>query len=157
MARKAREKSAAGVYAVTLKGNKKIFSAKKMKEEFLNAAGRYLGDGLLGCRFSADKAELLVKESPKGISVDMKPLTTSFARAYNKANNTEGKVFADRFKSVPVGDDELQKACIAYLEGGKPAAPFESRARRTAAKPESVREELKPVPKQRNTMPSWLL
>lgn len=165
MSRKAREKSSTGVYAVTVRGNDTIFSSKKMKEVFLTAAEKYLGDGLLGIRFSPDKAEMLVKESPSGISKDMKPLTTSFARSCNRANKTGGKVFADRFKSVPVETDELRRECIAYLEGGKPAMPFKRGNRQTSAKPakpeikkpEPVREEPAPTPRRQHTMPSWLL
>lgn len=124
MSRQAREKSSTGIYAVTLRGNGNIFATKQMRELFTTSAEYYIADGLLGIRFSDNKVDMLICESTKGISVDMKSLTTSFARAYNKYNNVDGNVFADRFRSVPIEDEESQKKCLAYMKGGIIAAAF---------------------------------
>lgn len=146
MARKAREVSSTGNYAVILRGIDKIFEDRAMKGIFCATADGFLGNRLLAIRFYDDRAEMLVSESEKGISMDMKPLVTSFARSYNRIMESTGKVFADRFKSVPVETDELLKECLAYLKGGEPAAPFKSRARGASAagkKPEKKPAQVK--------------
>lgn len=117
MARKARVKSKTGIYAVILRGFDKIFATKKMKEAFYDATQKYIGKGLLGIKFSQGNVEMLIKESEKGISMDIKPLITSFARTYNRETGNEGKVFMDRFKSVPIEDSETQNRFEAYLNG----------------------------------------
>lgn len=177
MARKAREKSSTGIYAVILCGTENIFNEQEMRESFSETVKKYLGKGLLGIRFYDDKVHMLVKESDDGISLDMKPLVTSFARTYNRAHEIEGKVWRDRFKSVPVESLAVKKECIDYLNGGELATPYISGARVAAAakkpaikkaaekkvekKPvqvmkEEVKKEDKPV-KKKNTLPSWLL
>ena len=177
MARTAREKSSTGVYAVILCGNENIFSESEMREVFSEAAFGYLGNGLLGLRFYDDKVHMLVKESSNGISLDMKPLTTSFARTYNRVHETQGKVWRDRFKSVPIESRAVKKECTDYLDGGELAAPYipGARASASANKPvikkaiqkkiekksvEPVKaepeKEAKPA-KKKNSLPSWLL
>lgn len=180
MARKAREKSSTGIYAVSLKGQSDIFKTARMKEQFSESCKKYINEGLIAIKFHADKVEMLIKESEKGISMDMKPLITSFARAYNRENDNEGKVFADRFKSIPVEDDKTKAQCIAYLNGGKESADV-FKPKRSANKtnekktdnnikamdqknnikpqPETIKKpepEIKERPKQRN-LPTWLL
>lgn len=119
MARKAREKSKTGVYAVSLRGTAEIFRKQSIKDIFIKTCEKYLGDGLRAIRFSRDKVEMLIMESDNGISLDMKPLITSFARAYNRETGNTGKVFADRFKSIPMDDDETINDVEAYLKGEK--------------------------------------
>ena len=126
MARKARKKSSTGIYAVILRGYDNIFGTKMLRKTFSEAANKYLGEKLMGIRFFNDHVHILVRESEKGISLDMKPLITSFARSYNKEKGNEGKVFADRFKSVPVETAELEAQCIEYLNSGARTAPYES-------------------------------
>lgn len=133
MARKAREKSSTGIYAVMLRGYEDIFESEDMRQAFKAAANKYLGAGLMGIRFLNARADMLVCESDKGISLDMKPLVTSFARTYNRKTGTDGKVFADRFKSVPIETKKLERECKAYLEGGAAPQPYVSGA---AAKPQ---------------------
>lgn len=128
MARKAREKSSTGIYAVMLRGYEDIFESEDMRQAFEAAANKYLGAGLMGIRFLNARADMLVCESDKGISLDMKPLVTSFARTYNRKTGTDGKVFADRFKSVPIETKKLERECKAYLEGGAAPQPYLSGA-----------------------------
>ena len=163
MARKAREKSSTGFYAVILRGNENIFEETAMQEEFCAAAKRYLGNGLWGIRFFDDAVHMLIEESEKGISLDMKPLVTSFARTYNRAHDTEGKVFADRFRSVPIDSRTVKKICIEYLNGGEPAAPY-IMGRAAAEKKPEVKKPVKkaePEPqkpaRKKQQLPSWLL
>lgn len=132
MARKAREKSSTGNYAVVLKCIDEIFKSKKVKNMFIECAQQYLGDGLRGIRVSSGMAEMLIHESGKGISMDMKPLMTSFARAYNREFENEGKIFADRFKSTPVEDEAAYENCIKYLENGKSSSLFNGEKKKAA-------------------------
>lgn len=179
MARKAREVSSTGVYAVIIKGAWDIFSEDEMKAAFYEAAEKYLGDGLMGIRLEGGRAEMLVCESEDGISKDMKPLMTSFARTYNRVHETSGRIYCDRFKSVPVEDDETEKACISYLEGGALAELYTAGRKPQTVKPERVKKsepvkkksepvstpepEVKqeaaeaPKPKKKKDLPSWLL
>lgn len=184
MARKAREKSSTGIYAVILRGNGDVFKTEEMREAFLETAKKYLDRGLIGVVFSDSRADMLVRESDKGISMDMKPLITSFARTYNREYDTDGRVFADRFKSVPVETRALERACRAYMKGGEIAAPYilnaapaakpvkkaapkkgsarpvKKGAASTAVKPAAKQAEESapaPKPKKKNNLPSWLL
>lgn len=182
MARTARVVSSTGLYAVILKSTEDIFSERKTKDCFKEIAMKYLGDGLLGIRFRSNYVHMFIKESEKGISMDMKPLTTSFARTYNRKRAIIGKVFADRFKSVPVEDDKLKTECEKYFNGGtapkvyggpqpkknsvstsdakpaakkeKPAANVRKQSEKTA---EKTQEEVKRQVRRRNELPSWLL
>lgn len=145
MARKAREKSSTGDYAVTLKCVEEIFKSKKVKVMFIECAQQYLGDGLRGIRVSNSQAEMLIHESEKGISMDMKPLMTSFARAYNREFENEGKIFADRFKSVPVEEAEDYENCIKYLDNGKSSSLFNGEKKKpSAVAKQTVKKETKP-------------
>gem|GEM_PF-403092 len=182
MARKAREKSSTGVYAIVLRGNGEIFKSERMREVFYDTAKKYLRRGLIGVVFSDSRADMLVRESAAGISMDMKPLITSFARTYNRENETDGKVFADRFRSVPVESRADDRKCRAYMKGGEiapqymigaaPAVkPVEKKTKKPAAKktatkkaapvpekkPEPVPETPAAKPKKKNNLPSWLL
>lgn len=168
MARKAREKSSTGIYAVMLRGNTDIFAQTEMRDEFIAAANTYLDKGLMGIRFADNSVDMLISETKKGISMDMKPLITSFARTYNRTHKIDGKVFADRFKSVPVESDELRAVCLEYLGGGEKAAPYLSgrktsvpRAAKKTAAPAEIPippEQIAPKPKKKkSSLPSWLL
>lgn len=170
MARKAREKSATGMYAVLLRGvEDTIFKSKKRRDLFAELAQTHLGRGLCSIDFKNDSVGMLVEESDAGLGVDMKPLLISFARAYNKERGISGKVFKDRFKSCPVEIiDESDYDGFFETQGGKdifkaktaPAAkPQPKKVEKPAAKkPEPKPEpEVKPAPKKRNDMPTWLL
>ncbi len=156
MARTARAISSTGIYAVILKGITDVFADADMKNAFREGAEKYIGEGLLGIRFSDNRVDMLIEESEKGISMDMKPLTTSFARTYNRENGSDGKVFADRFKSVPVEDDETEAECVEYLNGGAMALPYMSVREmqgKAPAEPKKVKkpEANKPKPVKKKT------
>lgn len=169
MARKAREKSITGKYVIMLRGTESdLFSGKETRDLFAETVSEYLKDGLCGIRFFDDKTVMLAKESEKGIGMDLKPVLIRFARAYNKVMENNGKVFADRFKSIPVENADFEKECVDFLNGKNEKNPFESsgekrtekktvkKAEKPTAKPAPKAEE-KPVQKRRNDMPTWLL
>lgn len=169
MARKAREVSSTGIYAVILRGLENLFLKKELIDVFNDDCAKFLGDGLLGIRFYGDRVDMLVKESEQGISKDMKPLITSFARAYNRMSGYNGKVFVDRFKSVPVETEEDKAACLEYLDGGKKTEQYKSRivgrtrqsdsdkVKKSAVPAVSSPEPEKKPKTKRDSMPSWLL
>ena len=178
MARKARVKSSTGKYIILLRGMEDtIFRTKRIKDMFNETVTEYLGKNMLGIRFFADRVVIFAKESKNGIAMDLKPVLIKFARAYNRERGVDGKVFMDRFKSLPVEDKEFEKQCKDFVEGAKVKDPFEAKVVRAAApkkevakaepkkaakpapkKPEPKPEpEVKPAPKKRNDMPTWLL
>lgn len=178
MARKARVKSSTGKYIILLRGMEDtIFRTKKTKDMFNETIESYLGKNMLGIRFFADRVVMLAKESKNGIAMDLKPVLIKFARAYNRERGIDGKVFMDRFKSLPVEDKEFEEQCKDYVSGLKVKDPFEVKVERLATpktetakpapkkvakpvekKPEPKPEpEVKPAPKKRNDMPTWLL
>ncbi len=117
MARKAREVSSTGMYAVTVKTNAAVFAGEEVRELFKDCFERFLGDGAKAVLFYDSRVDMLISETERGISADMKSIMTSFSRGCNKLMNTTGKIFAGRFGSVPVEDPETEKKCIAYLSG----------------------------------------
>lgn len=178
MARKARVKSSTGKYIILLRGMEDtIFRTKRIKDMFNETVTEYLGKNMLGIRFFADRVVIFAKESKNGISMDLKPVLIKFARAYNRDRGADGKVFMDRFKSLPVEDKEFEKQCKDFVDGEKVKDPFEVKVVRPATpkketakpapkkvakpapkKPEPKPEpEVKPAPKKRNDMPTWLL
>lgn len=117
MARTARSVSSTGIYAITLRTHKPLFSNEEQREILKECIERYVGEGLMGLKFSDSMAELLVRETERGISADMKSVKISFSRMSNSANEGSGSVFCDRFRSVPVENEETKKSCIEYLDG----------------------------------------
>ena len=130
MARKAREISKSGNYYITLKGNE-LFVTDEDKKMFVEILEKNFATGIVhGYYLTKSEIRLVVKEGEKGISMTMKPVTTSYARYFNRTHEREGKLFADRFKSEPLETDEK-------TEETKPI--------------EEKKEEKK------NKLPSWLL
>ncbi len=151
MARKAREKSETGFYAVLLRGEQEnIFKLKKNRELFSSLANDSFGGTVHNIKFKNDSVTLVVEESGRGLGIDMKPVLISFARAYNKENGITGKVFKDRFKSTPLDTppEDVDFANVDYISAPKPARK---------PKPAKEPETQKPEPKKKNDMPTWLL
>ncbi len=146
MARKAREKSKTGKYIVMLKGiEDTIFKSKKTQEVFKELVENVFGKGLLGIRFFNDRVVMALKESKAGIGMDMKPILISFARTLNRNNGEKGKVFADRFKSIPLEDKDFEAKCMAYINRETTKDPFAPK--RTVA-PKKAEPKAKAAPKK---------
>lgn len=107
MPRKAREKSSTGIYSVMLESEYKIFRDDEDFGEFIGRTDEYLGENVIAFALIENAACLIVKESEKGIGMDIKPLTTSYARYYGTRYGLDGGLFKQRFKSEPIenGDD----------------------------------------------------
>ena len=166
MARKAREISKSGNYYITLKGNE-LFVTDEDKKMFVEILEKNFATGIVhGYYLTKSEIRLVVKEGEKGISMTMKPVTTSYARYFNRTHEREGKLFADRFKSEPLETDEEIEECIKNLEKqAKPkrTAPKKkdvTKVKKTEIKIEKT-EETKPIEEKKeekkNKLPSWLL
>lgn len=107
MARRAREKSSTGIYNVMLRGEK-LFTEEADYDAFIDRMAQYFMDDakIYAYCLMENTACFILKESKNGISKDMKPFVTSYARYYNKAHGENGKVFLDRFKSEPIETKE---------------------------------------------------
>ncbi len=115
MARKAREKSATGMYNVIIKGSAPLFNNDEDYDFFIEILQDYI-DEIYAFAITPSVMAIAMKETDKGIGMDLKPLMTKYARYYNKNNNLEGKLFADRFKSEPILGDKELKNSIALIE-----------------------------------------
>lgn len=160
MAREARKLSSKGLYYIELKGDT-LFKTEDDKKRFLEIANEYFGKGgkIYGYSLTKTSIKMVVKESEKGISMTMKPITVSYARYFNKTHGGEGSIFADRFKSIPYeSKKEVDEAVLALDKGDelpkakkaapkkvvKKAAPKKAEAKKAAPK----QEVKKTVPKK---------
>ena len=100
--------------------------------------------------FKNDSVTVIVKESSNGLGYDMKPVLISFARTYNRERGMAGKVFKDRFKSIPINSpgDTVDFGKSNYI-----SKPKEEKAKSE----KKVTENPKQEPKKKNDMPTWLL
>ena len=169
MARKARVKSSIGVYYIELKGEK-LFFTQADRDKFTETAEEIFADGgkIYGIFLSDTVIRMVVKESAAGISAAMKSLTIVYARYFNKANGLTGKLFTDRFKSIPLDSEAAARRMAKSLddEPVKPEKKSAPKPKTTSQKPaakkeekpknEPQKEEAKPSPKKKN-LPSWLL
>ncbi len=171
MAREARKISSKGMYTVILRGER-LFKSEEDRKVFLELLERYFEGGeVFGYDLSDREIRLVVKETPKGISMTMKPLITSYARYFNRTHNTEGKLFSGRFISEPIESVKERDEAVAALSSPAPlrktrTAGDTKAVKKPAAKPakktgdtkkEEKSEEVKPVKKQKKNMPSYLL
>lgn len=115
MARKAREKSATGMYNIIIKGSVSLFNTDADYDFFIEIMQDYI-DEIYAFAITPSLICIAMKETDKGIGMDLKPLMTKYARYYNKNNNLEGKLFADRFRSEPIENDKELKNSVALIE-----------------------------------------
>ena len=181
MAREARKISKSGNYYIVLKGEE-LFVTDGDRKMFVEILEKNFATGIVhGYELAKDEIRLVVKEGEKGISMTMKPVTTSYARYFNRTHDREGKLFIGRFKSEPLETDEEIEECIKNLKSGKAlkkapakiapkqtkkAAPKKATAKKaetkktaapkTEPKKTVVEETPKPAAKKKN-LPSWLL
>ncbi len=114
MARKAREKSSTGMYNIILKSNEVLFKNEEDYNFFISILKDYI-TAVYAYALTPYYICLAVKESDKGIGLDMKPLITKYARYYNRTYQTPGKLFEDRFKSEPINGEKELKNSVAII------------------------------------------
>lgn len=121
MARTARKISDSGVYHVLLRGVNEFLENNADKEYFRKLLEKYFSKDrcvLLGYRFFEKKVHLVIKESGAVISDTIKPFCTAYARYFNRSRNSDGKIFAGRYKSEPIENTENLKSCLKYIYSG---------------------------------------
>lgn len=179
MAREARKLSSKGLYYIELTGEN-LFNDDADKEKFVELITNYFKEGgkIFAYSLTKTKIKMVVKESKKGISMTMKPITVSYARYFNKKYDLTGSIFHGRFLSIPYETkkeaDEAAKAVTEDVEVNKPikketkpvskktatkkATPKKA-VKGPAPKKEPVKEEVKEEikkPRKKN-LPTWLL
>lgn len=117
MAREGREKSSTGIYHVLLRGVDKLFLNEEDYAEFRERLSEYFGgkSHLLAFLLLPNRVHLLVDEGDVDLVYAIKPLCTSYARYFNRTYNADGKLFYDRFKSVPAETKEEIADTVAFF------------------------------------------
>ncbi len=102
MARTKREQSPIGMYHVLLRSEENLFVSAEDKAEFEALCKTYFSGKrkLYSLAMMSDRIHMIFSDGGDGISEIIKPLTTSYARYYNRTYNRTGKLFTDRYKSV---------------------------------------------------------
>lgn len=123
MAREGRRKSASGVYHVLLRGVEKLFLQEEDYREFRSKLAEYFDSEvrLLAYLLLPNRVHLLIDEGSAEMSYAVKPLCTSYARYFNRTYSADGKLFYDRYKSVPAenADDIADTAAFLNAIGKK--------------------------------------
>jgi hypothetical protein len=174
MAREARKLSDSGNYYVVLKGEE-LFVTDEDKKMFLQILEKNFATGIVhGYELGSEEIQLVVKEGEKGISMTMKPVTTSYARYFNRTHDREGKLFKGRFYSEPLETDEEIEECIKNLGNDikKKQPPKsdktekssrakkvqqEKRAKNQAHEEEQTNTQQEKQPARKQSLPAWLL
>lgn len=158
MAREARKISKSGCYYIVLKGAE-LYRTNEDKTMFREILEKNFATGIVhGCEITKEEIHLVVKEGVRGISMTMKPVTTSYARYFNRTHNREGKLFAGRFKSEPL---ETEEEIEERLKDIKKSDAKKSRQTANMVKRKETPKKTKAPEKKEqvktNTLPSWLL
>lgn len=162
MAREARKISKSGNYYVVLKGEE-LFIDDNDKKIFVEILEKNFATGIVHSYvLTKEEIRLVVKEGEKGISMTMKPVTTSYARYFNRTHNREGKLFVGRFKSEPLETNDEIEECIKNVKSENkkpiPKKKIEKAVKKTEPKIQVKKEEIKPnKTENKKNLPSWLL
>ncbi len=118
MARMKRAAGKRGVYHVLLRSRGSLFLDEKDYQAFLRTLGEYF-DGYrniaLGYALLQNRAHLIVECGAQPLGQVMKPFCTSYARYFNRIHNLSGKLFYDRYKSVPLETGEALADALAFV------------------------------------------
>lgn len=115
MARKGRETSSLGIYHIILRGNDGLFFCERDCKEFLQLLKKYFSSENKIFAYSLDNTRIhLVIFTGGAASAVLKPLCTSYARYINRVHQKTGKLFYDRFISIPVEDTESLVRAVRY-------------------------------------------
>lgn len=137
MARAGRQKSSSGVYHVLLRGVDKLFLEESDYIEFRARLAEYFAGEvkLLAYALLQNRVHLLIDECELEMSKAVKPLCTSYARYFNRTYSADGKLFYDRYKSVPCNSKAEIADAYAFINAvGKEFAVDENSSAGTAAR-----------------------
>lgn len=119
MARKARERAQSGVYYVEINGNNKlIFVEDDDFRYFLTRLFSAAEDDLAElCAYAllSEKIALVVKEGLSGISELVRKVLPTYTARYNRKYSRSGKLFYDRFKSVPLETSDETLDAVRFV------------------------------------------
>lgn len=119
MARKARERAESGVYYAEINGNDKlVFVENDDYRYFLELVGKVAEDDFTEiCAYSlfSEKIAFVIKEGLDGISEFVRKVLPKYTARYNRKYSREGKLFFDRFKSVPLESSEEILDAVRYV------------------------------------------
>lgn len=120
MPRRARVRSATGVYHIILRGiNKQIvFEESKDYRTFLRVLEHYKDE----CNFKIfayclmnNHIHLLLKENGETVGDVMKKIEVTFVKWYNEKYQRGGNLFQERYKSEPVETEEYLLTVFRYI------------------------------------------
>lgn len=137
MARAGRQKSSSGVYHVLLRGVDKLFLEDSDYIEFRARLAEYFAGEvkLLAFALLQNRVHLLIDEGGHEVSKAVKPLCTSYARYFNRTHSVDGKLFYDRYKSVPCDSKAEIADAYAFINAiGKEFAKEENSSAGAASK-----------------------
>lgn len=124
MARTKREQSPIGAYHVLLRSSETLFLSDADRAVFEDLCRRYFsGKALYSLAMLPDRVHMVFSDGGEGVSATIKPLTTSYARYYNRTYKREGKLFSDRFKSTAAADNAQLADCVIYVDSTYGASP----------------------------------
>lgn len=118
MARTGRAVSPSGIYHVLLRAQEKFFGDTLDYQIFLRTLQEYFDKtqyALLGYALLPARVHLVVYTGGDALSAVMKPFCTSYARSYNRLHQKNGKLFYDRYKSVPVETGKDLADVLAFV------------------------------------------
>lgn len=131
MPRKARKKSATGIYHVIFRGNNKqiIFEHKEDFEKLLEFITVFKDE----CKYEIyayclmdNHIHLLLKEGEYGLDREMSRIAGNYARWFNFKYHKCGHLFQDRFLSEPVEDARYFLTVLRYIHQNPFKAKMES-------------------------------
>lgn len=119
MARKARERAQSGIYYVEINGNNKLVFIEdddcRFFLERLKAAASEDYAELCAYALLPEKISLVVKEGLGGISELVRKVLPGYTARYNRKYSRTGKLFYDRFKSLPLETAEETLDAVRYV------------------------------------------
>ncbi len=120
MARKARIKSATGIYHVMLRGEEELFDTRESTEMFLSILDLYVKEQkaeLYAYSVLSDRIHLVIGEGSRSLSELIKAVSIRYARYFNGKRGTNGRLFYGRFQSEPLETQERLSACVDFVNG----------------------------------------
>lgn len=119
MAREGRKISSSGVYQILLRGVDKLFLKDDDYSEFRKRLAKHFGENpkmrLLAYLLLPNRVQLVIDASGENPSLVIKPLCTGYARYFNRTYSAGGRLFYDRFKSVPCENADEISDTVAFL------------------------------------------
>lgn len=117
MARTKREQSPIGGYHVLLKSVEPLFPNEESKNVFKELCIRYFPENsLYSLALLPRCVHMVFSDGGRGASGALKPLTTSYARYYNRTLGHTGSLFDGRFRSEAASDNSELADFAVYVD-----------------------------------------